>query len=126
MNFMINQILRKFPDENENLLLVASEMSGVILGTVCLRIKVSKSGINAAVFSSLFVAEEARRQKVGFLLLRECEAQAHKAGCQLITAYVKPSNTGAMAFYYKCGYQVGYLFDDGDLGICKQLSPVSA
>jgi GNAT superfamily N-acetyltransferase len=118
----VSKLALNFPDEGNSLLIVAQDEQQHLLGTVTLKIRSPKSGPKAGYFQALFVHPKHRKMGIGRILLAECEDRALAAACHMLTAYVKPGNVEAHAFYLKCGYSFGYVWDDGDVGLVKHLA----
>lgn len=126
-NVHYSWLLMEFPGESEFVLFCASAAdTGLLLGSVQLQVLKVKDAPLTASFSRLYVSTLARRRGIALRLLEECEAYASAAGCELVCAYVKPSNFDARKFYERAGYTMGYLWTDGDIAIAKRITPKEA
>lgn len=86
--------------------LVARAADGTIGGWAALS-PVSSRCVYAGVAEvSVYVAEGARRQGVGFALLRQLVADAEAAGIWTLQAGIFPENTASVALHERCGFRV--------------------
>lgn len=141
----IRDLMLHFPGEGSHLMLVASRSDGRIVGTVIGRelrtavgtetsigidvgskettvtkVRVPRTVIKTVQFSKLYVDPSCRRNGVGRLLLTTLEKRAKEAAS--ISCYVKPENIEAQKFYRKLGYQLSFIYDDGDMCFSKTLN----
>lgn len=54
-------------------------------------------------------------------MMGRAEKIAKEFGCRSIGMLVKPENEGARRLYEGLGYIIGYIYEDGDLLMCKAI-----
>lgn len=117
MNAAIKRFDLTFPEEGKQTMLVIMNEAGAPVATVGLK----WDGQRVAEFFRLFVREDERRKGHARKLLTECIAIAKAAGCESLSCYVKPRNHVAQWFYQRLGFNVVFIFGDGDLCMSRAL-----
>lgn len=87
-------------------IVMAAEQDGALVGFLCARVSRSMCYQTAhGEIGELFVSPMHRKLGVGRRLIEETERYFRKKQISIVTLYTSVGNTGAQAFYEKCGYQ---------------------
>jgi ribosomal protein S18 acetylase RimI-like enzyme len=97
-------------DPEQTLLVAADGATGRLLGLVCCDVSYYLPlGAPTCRITALAVSEDAQRQGVGRLLLREAESLARSSGAVRIELTSASHRHEAHDFYRACGYEEGAL-----------------
>lgn len=113
----IRAVEMPFPGESRLWLLIATDSTGEIVGTVS-----SKMLGLTMEFNRLFVPPAYRREGVARTLIQRVVKAALEAKCESVTCIVAPGNADAFTFYRSLGFFHVCELDEGRIVMAIQLS----